>query len=42
MASHDEWLFHKKEAVSMSEGNLFASNELRVFTMTMDKWVLFC
>ena len=40
MASHDHWYFHKKEAVSMSAGNLVVSNDLRVFTMTLDSCVL--
>ncbi len=40
MASHDQWFFHKKEAVSLSAGSLLVSNELRVYTMTLDSCVL--
>ena len=40
VASDDHWYFHKKEAISLSAGNLVVSNDLRVFTMTLDSCVL--
>ena len=40
MASRDQWFFHKKEAMNPSAGSLLTSNELRVFTMTLDSCVL--
>jgi hypothetical protein len=37
VASNDHWLFHKKEFFFISDDSSpLASNELRIFTMTME------